>query len=68
MANLIKLVGILLVLFVVWAGIDLFLFQPMGFNSTVWNIVHLAGDMLSGIIHFVQRLFTCMSQGCPPPT
>lgn len=68
MAHLLKFVGILLIVFVVWAGVDLLLFQPLGFNSTVWNIVHFAGDVLSGIISFVQRLFDCMMQGCAPPS
>lgn len=68
MVHLLKLAGIVLLLLVVWAGIDLFLFQPLGFNSAVWNVVHVAGDALSGAIHFVQRMVTCMSNGCPAPT
>lgn len=68
MVHLLKLAGILVLVLIVWAGVDLFLFQPMGFNSAVWNVVHLAGDALSGVIHFVQRAATCMSSGCAPPT
>ncbi|MBX7160603.1 MAG: hypothetical protein K1X95_09960 [Acidimicrobiia bacterium] len=68
MVHLLKFAGILVLVLVVWAGIDLFLFQPMGFNSAVWNVVHVAGDALSGVIHFVQRAANCMTNGCPPPT
>lgn len=68
MVALLKVAGIVLLVLVLWAGIDLFLFQPLGFNSAVWNVVHVAGDALSGVIGFVRRMAACMSNGCPPPT